>query len=411
MSGEDAVVAVEPVSTAGAEIPNEPMDIVTPFQLLLRKSLAYGGIARDLHEGAKTAKIIAKPIIEEQIPKYKIDSVKFLTLTLGTLPQTFQGAGVRTPDTPLIHLNWCSYTLGNDEEEAGYIEAVSKLADNNPLPHADFGLKLLEANLMSIPGVYRIDQELIKDQDQVANLYLAKKPGSSNIYVYTANQRPRDLQLNVYDWEQVGKHDKMGMNVVTLKEPKRFTLDLLKTMDPNDTHNEKLRGQIVVELTYKRLNEEEAVKGFDETQTIPKAPEGTPAGGGQLVVTVLEAQDVEGKYQTNPQACLIFRGEEKKTKYYLRSTDTYTGYDTDTDMSTQVDWLNKFTELMFLLSVFPGAYQRSGCKDFDETHTIPKAPEGTPAGGDQLVVIVMKLKMLKGSITLIHKHVLFPTKY
>ncbi|RHN61486.1 hypothetical protein MtrunA17_Chr4g0037181 [Medicago truncatula] len=114
----------------------------------------------------------------------------------------------------------------------------------------------------------------------------------------------------------------MGMNVVTLKEPKRFTLDLLKTMDPNDTHNEKLRGQIVVELTYKRLNEEEAVKGFDETQTIPKAPEGTPAGGGQLVVTVLEAQDVEGKYQTNPQACLIFRGEEKKTKVDWRFVKT-----------------------------------------------------------------------------------------
>ncbi|RHN61487.1 hypothetical protein MtrunA17_Chr4g0037191 [Medicago truncatula] len=58
MSGEDAVVAVEPVSTAGAEIPNEPMDIVTPFQLLLRKSLAYGGIARDLHEGAKVIRLL-----------------------------------------------------------------------------------------------------------------------------------------------------------------------------------------------------------------------------------------------------------------------------------------------------------------------------------------------------------------
>jgi len=111
----------------------------------------------------------------------------------------------------------------------------------------------------------------------------------------------------------------MGMNVITLKEvspeePKRFTLDLLKTMDPNDAQNEKSRGQIVVEVTYKPLNEEEMGKGFDETQTIPKAPEGTPAGGGQLVVIVHEAQDVEGKHHTNPQARLIFRGEEKKTK-------------------------------------------------------------------------------------------------
>lgn len=39
----------------------------------------------------KTVKNIAKPIIAEQIPKYKIDSVEFEKLTLGTLPPTFQG--------------------------------------------------------------------------------------------------------------------------------------------------------------------------------------------------------------------------------------------------------------------------------------------------------------------------------
>ncbi|KAF9625074.1 hypothetical protein IFM89_017877 [Coptis chinensis] len=38
----------------------------------------------------KTAKNIAKPIIAEQIPKYKIDSVEFEELTLGCLPPTFQ---------------------------------------------------------------------------------------------------------------------------------------------------------------------------------------------------------------------------------------------------------------------------------------------------------------------------------
>jgi len=31
------------------------------------------------------------PIIAEQIPKYKIDSVEFERLTLGSLPPTFQG--------------------------------------------------------------------------------------------------------------------------------------------------------------------------------------------------------------------------------------------------------------------------------------------------------------------------------
>lgn len=40
------------------------------------------------------AKKIAEPIIAEQIPKYKIDSVDFETLTLGCLPPTFQGFSI-----------------------------------------------------------------------------------------------------------------------------------------------------------------------------------------------------------------------------------------------------------------------------------------------------------------------------
>ncbi|MED6225990.1 Synaptotagmin-2 [Stylosanthes scabra] len=39
----------------------------------------------------KTARTIAKPIIAEQIPKSKIDSVEFEMLTLGSLPPIFQG--------------------------------------------------------------------------------------------------------------------------------------------------------------------------------------------------------------------------------------------------------------------------------------------------------------------------------
>lgn len=118
------------------------------------------------------------------------------------------------------------------------------------------------------------------------------------------------------------------LNEVPPEEPKVFTLDLLKTMDPNDVQNEKSRGQIVVELTYKPFKEEDMAKGFEETQTVPKAPDNTPAGGGLLVVIVHEAQDVEGKYHTNPHVRLLFRGEEKKTKVqdpkkYLHSTFSF----------------------------------------------------------------------------------------
>lgn len=111
----------------------------------------------------------------------------------------------------------------------------------------------------------------------------------------------------------------MGLNVLPLKElapeePKVVTLDLLKNMDPNDVQNEKSRGQIVLELMYKPFTDDEIPKASEETNEIQKAPDGTPDGGGLLVVIVHEAQDVEGKHHTNPQVRLLFRGEEKRTK-------------------------------------------------------------------------------------------------
>ncbi|XP_061342089.1 synaptotagmin-2-like [Gastrolobium bilobum] len=369
----------------------------------------------------KTAKEIAKPIIAEQIPKYKIDSVEFVTLTLGSLPPTFQGMKVYVTDEKELIMEPSIKWAGNPNVtlavKAFGLKATIQIVDLQvflspritlkPLvpsfpcfaniyvslmekPHVDFGLKLIGADLMSIPGVYRVVQELIKDQ--VANMYLwpktlevqimdltkaFKRPvgvlhvkvlnamklkkkdllGASDPYVklkLTEDKLPSKkttvkhknlnpewneefnlvvkdpetqvLEINVYDWEQVGKHDKMGMNVIPLKElspeePKRFTLDLLKNMDTNDVQNEKSRGQIVLELTYKPTKEEDLAKGFEETQTVPKAPEGTPANGGQLAVIVHEAQDVEGKYHTNPTARLIFRGEEKKTKRIKKNRD------------------------------------------------------------------------------------------
>ncbi|KAK9270049.1 hypothetical protein L1049_025622 [Liquidambar formosana] len=257
-------------------------------------------------------------------------------------------------------------------------------------PHVDFGLKLLGADAMSIPGLYRFVQELIKDQ--VANMYLwprtlevpimdpakaMKRPvgilsvkvqraiklkkkdlmGGADPYVklkLTEDKLPskkttvkhknlnpewneefnlvvkdpesQALEVIVYDWEQVGKHDKMGMNVIPLKELTPFeskvsTLELLKNMDPNDVQNEKSRGQLVVELMYKPFKEDEMPKDVEDLNTVEKAPEGTPAGGGLLVVIVHEAQDVEGKHHTNPYVRLIFKGEEKRTKHVKKNRD------------------------------------------------------------------------------------------
>ncbi|KAK8476525.1 hypothetical protein V6N11_039720 [Hibiscus sabdariffa] len=97
----------------------------------------------------------------------------------------------------------------------------------------------------------------------------------------------------------------MGMNEVPLKdltpeEPKVLTLELLKNMNAEESENDKSRGQLVVELTYKPFKEEEIQKTFQESRTLQRAPDNTPDGGGMLVVIVHEAEHVEGKNHSNP---------------------------------------------------------------------------------------------------------------
>ncbi|KAL5129287.1 Synaptotagmin-2 [Glycine soja] len=383
----------------------------------------------------KTAKSIAKPIIAEQIPKYKIDSVEFEELNLGSLPPTFQGMKVYVTDEKELIMEPSVKWAGNPNiivaVKAFGLRATVQVVDlqvfaapritlkplvpsfpcfaniyvslmekvcmmSNSLecvwfaPHVDFGLKLLGADAMSIPGLYRIVQEIIKDQ--VAKMYLWPKAlevqimdptkamkvpvgilhvkvvraeklkkkdllGASDPYVklkLTEEKLPSKkttvkyknlnpewneefnivvkdpesqvLELTVYDWEQIGKHDKMGMNVIPLKEitpdePKAVTLNLLKTMDPNDPENAKSRGQLTVEVLYKPFKEDELPQSAEDSNAIEKAPEGTPASGGLLVIIVHEAEDVEGKHHTNPYVRLLFKGEERKTKHVKKNRD------------------------------------------------------------------------------------------
>lgn len=121
------------------------------------------------------------------------------------------------------------------------------------------------------------------------------------------------------------------MQVVPLKllaphEKKEFTLNLLKNTNPNDIHNKKQRGKIMVELTFIPFKEENERlsgpldQGHVRKESLVKAPEDTPLyGAGLLLITVLGAEDVEGKHHTNPCALILFRGEQKKTKVNLQN--------------------------------------------------------------------------------------------
>ncbi|TVU10722.1 hypothetical protein EJB05_44268, partial [Eragrostis curvula] len=128
------------------------------------------------------------------------------------------------------------------------------------------------------------------------------------------------------------KHDKLGIQVISLRilaayENKLFTLDLLRTMNPNDAHNKTNRGKLLVELTYDPFkddnsnlaitsdgegNTDDNVKG-DVTKTL-FTKDAAPFAGALLLVSVQSAQNVQGRRHTNPYAVVIFRGEEKETK-------------------------------------------------------------------------------------------------
>ncbi|KAJ7297494.1 hypothetical protein O6H91_Y052800 [Diphasiastrum complanatum] len=114
------------------------------------------------------------------------------------------------------------------------------------------------------------------------------------------------------------------MQVVPLKdlipgETKTLTLKLLKNIDANDPVNLKSRGTLTLEATFKPFKEE--LVGADENEALERAPDGTPPEGGLLVVTIHEAEDLEGKHHTNPFVKLVFRGEKRKTKPVKKNRD------------------------------------------------------------------------------------------
>ncbi|KAJ6909332.1 LOW QUALITY PROTEIN: synaptotagmin-3-like isoform X1 [Populus alba x Populus x berolinensis] len=267
-------------------------------------------------------------------------------------------------------------------------------------PHVDFGLKILGGDVMSIPGLYRLVQEMIKKK--VASLYLwpqtldipildsstaiIKKPvgilhvkvvrankllkadllGTSDPYVklnLTGEKLPakkttikkknlnpewnenfklvvkdpesQALQLQVFDWDKVGGHDRLGMQLVPLKvltprETKDFTLDLLKHTNISDSRDKKQRGQIVVELTYVPFREDSIkfsgpLDGNGEMGSVSgrSSPEEEAplSGAGLLSIMVQGAEDVEGKRHHNPYALVLFRGERKRTKTIKKTRD------------------------------------------------------------------------------------------
>ncbi|CAN6704796.1 unnamed protein product [Malus baccata var. baccata] len=385
-------------------------------------------------EIAGTIRSVAQPIFDEYIGKFQIESIDFERIDMGTLPPIFNGLEVfETNDNELImepSIKWAgnpniilvlkvlslriTVQLVDIQVFLAPRIAFKPLVPSFPCfanivvslmekPHVDFGMKILGADIMSIPGLYRFVQETIKKQ--VASLYLwprtleipildvstvaVKKPvgilhvkvvhavkllkkdiiGSSDPYVKLSltgdglpakkttikkknlnpewnekfkllvkDPKTQLLRLQVFDWDKVGGHDRIGMQLVPLKQLtphvlQEFKLDLLKDTNISNCTNKKQRGQLVVELTFVPFKEDISrfsggfsgpidsahrrnESGIDMSMS---SDEGTLGGAGLLSVIIQGAENVEGKSHNNPYAILLFRGEQKKT-HMLRKT-------------------------------------------------------------------------------------------
>ncbi|KAL6552842.1 hypothetical protein OROHE_008206 [Orobanche hederae] len=228
-------------------------------------------------------------------------------------------------------------------------------------PFIDFGINVLGGDIMSVPGLYRYVQGVaIKKPVGILHVKVVRATkllkmdilGLSDPYVKlslsgeklstkkttvkkkTLNpewdedfklsvKEPQSqmLLINVYDWDKVGSHDRLGTQTFPLKllmpnEPKQVTLDLLKDTNIADPRNKKQRGQILLELTYAPFREDsDGVSGVLLDSYIRKdSLFDREMGSGLLLVTVQGAYDVEGSRHNNPYVLIIFRGETKKSK-------------------------------------------------------------------------------------------------
>ncbi|VYS65819.1 unnamed protein product [Arabidopsis thaliana] len=136
------------------------------------------------------------------------------------------------------------------------------------------------------------------------------------------------LQLEVFDWDKVGGHDRLGMQMIPLQkinpgERKEFILDLIKNSNVvMDSGDKKKRGRLEVDLRYVPFREESIKRRKESREEKSSEDDDFLSQAGLLSVAVQSAKDVEGKKKhSNPYAVVLFRGEKKKTKMLKKTRD------------------------------------------------------------------------------------------
>ena len=102
---------------------------------------------------------------------------------------------------------------------------------------------------------------------------------------------------------------------------KNLALNLVKNTNPNDPHDKKWRGKLVVELTFKPFIDDSelfsgSLHGSGKSEGIVgKGSEDVSLNRAGLLLVLLQgAEDVEGNHHNNPYAVVNFGGEQKKNQ-------------------------------------------------------------------------------------------------
>nr|CAB3471224.1 unnamed protein product [Digitaria exilis] len=322
-------------------------------------------------------KLAVRPIFDQYVGQHGIESIEFGRLTLGALPPTFQGIKVyEMLEKELVIepvIRWASIANVSVNAKVHSFKVSVQSYDLCGLTSFSFSQNQISKQIsvmyhwpkvMHIPildgasgatkkpvGILHVKvvralnllkMDLLGKSDPYVKMRLSgERLPSKKTSVKMSNLNPewnehfrfivkdpntQVLELHMFDWEKVKMHDKLGMQVIPLRlltpyESKLFTLDLVRSMNPNDLKNRKNRGKLIVELTFDPFREDSSrsssVALDGEGNTSVRREGDGESSGGVLLVSVENAEDVEGKQHTNPYAEVLFRGERKKTKVML----------------------------------------------------------------------------------------------
>ncbi|KAL2525852.1 Synaptotagmin-3 [Abeliophyllum distichum] len=189
--------------------------------------------------------------------------------------------------------------------------------------------KLLKMDLLGLSDPYvklRLGGEKLPAKKTTIKKKTLNPEWNEEFKISVKDPQSQVLHIEVYDWDKVGAHDRLGTQLVPLKlltpnETKELILDLLKNTSITDPQNKKQRGQITVELTYAPFRDflesfSSCLDGIarNDSQLNRASSSVSPKGAGLLLLSVQGAQDVEGSRHNNPYVLVIFRGERKKSK-------------------------------------------------------------------------------------------------